>query len=126
MPTTPPFPRKKLAKMGMLKENDFFSALSAQNNYMDKRAVRDFYMGLVRVLTDELRENGIVRMPHIGDFAMVLQKDRMGWSGKERKMFKRKYILKFYSNDSWRKYLNKKFANADVDPVYVRKLSQGK
>lgn len=64
-------------------------------------------MGLVRLLTQELRENGVIRLPHLGDLALVKQKDKIGWSGQFQKMLTGKYMLKFYAKETWRKYFVK-------------------
>ena len=103
---TPPINIRALAQKGILKPERFFRLLSEQNNYVDTKTIENFYMGLVRVLTQELRQNGVVRLPHIGDLALVKQKDRIGWKGKIQGMIQGKYVLKFYSQESWRKYFS--------------------
>jgi nucleoid DNA-binding protein len=107
MSVTPPINLRELAKKGVLDEARFFRMLSEQNNYVDKETVRDFYMGLVRLITKELRDNGVARLPHLGDFALVRAKDRMGWAGKTWAMLEGKYVLKFYPFEKWRKYFSK-------------------
>lgn len=107
MPTVPPIDTRELEKKGILDEGRFFRLLSEQNNYVDPKTVRDFYMGLVRLITDELKENGVVRLPHLGMFALVKQKDKPGWAGQFRAMIIGKYILKFYPKEAWRKYFSK-------------------
>ena len=105
MPYTPKINLKELVKKGVLNEDHFFQILSEQNNYVDVKTVKDFYMGLVRVITAELRKNGVVRLPHLGDFALVKQKDRIGWIGyKHQGLVTGKYMIKFYVKDTWRKY----------------------
>ena len=98
---------RALAKKGVLNEEHFFELLSAQNNYVDTKTVKDFYMGLVRVLTQELRKNGVVRLPHIGDFALIKTKDHLGWAGQYQRIIHGSYRLKFYAADAWRKYFKK-------------------
>ena len=61
-------------------------------------------MGLVRVLSSELKAKGGVRLPHLGVFALVKQKDKLGWAGKYQRMILGSYMLKFYPADSWRLY----------------------
>lgn len=107
MPHTPNINIEELKKNGILNESRFFRLLSEQNNYVDPKTVKDFYMGLVRVVSMELRENGVCRFPHLGDFALVKQKDRIGWAGKAQAMIKGKYALKFYPKETWRKYFAK-------------------
>lgn len=107
MPHNPPINISELEKQGVFNKERFFRLLSEQNNYVDPKTVQDFYMGLVRLLTQELREKGVVRLPHLGDFALVKQKDKMGRVGKRNIMISGKYMLKFYPNNSWRKYFSK-------------------
>lgn len=107
MPTVPPIDTRELVKKGILDETRFFRLLSEQNNYVDPKTVRDFYMGLVRLITSELKENGVCRLPHLGDMALVKQKDRLGWAGQFQTMIQGKYILRFYPKELWRKYFVK-------------------
>lgn len=108
MPYTPKINLKELTKKGVLNEDRFFQLLSEQNNYVDVKTVKDFYMGLVRVLTQELRKNGVVRLPHLGDIALIKQKDTVGWIGyKLQGHISGKYMVKFYVKDTWRKYFTK-------------------
>lgn len=107
MAHTPPIDIRELVKKGILDETRFFRLLSEQNNYVDPKTVRDFYMGLVRVLSTELKENGVVRLPHLGDMALVRQKDKIGWAGQFQRMIEGKYMLKFYPKETWRKYFHK-------------------
>jgi len=107
MPTVSPIDLRALAKKGILDEDRFFRLLSEQNNYVDTQTVKDFYMGLVRLITKELRENGVSRLPHLGDFALVKVKDKVGWAGQFRRMIYGKYVLKFYPKEAWRKYFTK-------------------
>ena len=94
-------------KTGLLKEERFFKLLSQNCNYSSPETTKDFYMGLVRHLTKELRKNGIVRLPHLGDFALVKKKDSLGWAGPRQVILKGKYLLRFYVNESWSGYFTK-------------------
>ena len=107
MPYTPQIGISELTKKGFFDEDRFFRLLSEQNNYTDTATVKDFYMGLVRVLSKELKDNGVVVLPHIGYMALVKQKDKIGWAGKFQAMIRGKYMLKFYANQTWRKYFTK-------------------
>jgi hypothetical protein len=96
-----------LKKAGVLSVEDFFNALSSENNYMDPKLAREFYMGFVRAVTKLIRKNGVAQLPHIGTFALVKQKDHMGWTGKVQQMIRGKHTLKFYPLQSWRTYFSK-------------------
>jgi nucleoid DNA-binding protein len=102
----PPIQLSQLAKKGVLNEDTFFRLLSEQNNYVDSDSIKDFYMGLVRLITNELRKNGVATLPHLGVFALVKQKDRVGLAGQFKKMIVGKYVLKFYPKEAWRKYFS--------------------
>lgn len=102
-----PINLKELNRQGILDERRFFRLLSEQNNYVDPKTVEDFYMGLVRMLTKELKDNGVVRLPHMGDMALVKQKDRLGLAGKYQKIIKGSYVLRFYPKEKWRDYFHK-------------------
>lgn len=107
MAHTPPIDLRELQKKGVLDEVRFFRMLSEECNYVAPETVKDFYMGLVRHMTSELKKNGVVRMPHLGDFALVKQKPRLGWAGQFQTMLEGGYMLKFYAKDTWRKYFLK-------------------
>jgi nucleoid DNA-binding protein len=107
MPHTPKVDIKALKKSGAFDEARFFRLLSEQNNYVNQDTVKVFYKGLVRLLTAELKENGIVRLPHLGDIALVKQKDKIGWAGQYQRMITGKYMIKFYPKDAWKKYFSK-------------------
>lgn len=107
MPHTPKIDIRSLVKSGAFDEERFFRLLSEENNYVDPKVVKDFYLGLVRVLTKELKQNGVVRLPHLGDMALVKQKDKIGWAGKVQRIICGKYILKFYPKQAWREYFSK-------------------
>lgn len=107
MPSKPPIDRPALRKAGLLNEDHFYRLVSEQNNYVDQKAIKEIYLGMVRAITGEILKNGMIRLPHLGDFALVKQKDKIGLVGKQRKMIKGRCILKFYAIDTWRFYFNK-------------------
>lgn len=127
----PPIDISALKKEGLLNEEDFFRKLSEKCNYIDERTVRNFYLGVVKVLTEELRKNGVVRLPHIGDFAMLKKKPSMGISGTSQVVLDNVHMLKFYPNRAWKDYFTNYIAmqgeGFSLDPrqkVLKRKLSE--
>ena len=106
MAWTPPIDRR--GKRDLLSEDRFYDLLSQQCNYMDKDAVSDFYMGVVKLVAQELRTNKIARLPHLGDFALVEQRPRIGWAGKSRVFFDSRDVLRFYPKEALRRYFNKR------------------
>lgn len=63
-------------------------------------------MGLVYHINSEMKENGVVRLPHLGDFALVKQKTKLGWKGQFRAMIDGTYMVKFYPKEAWRDYFS--------------------
>ncbi len=108
MPTVPPINRRELRKAGLFDNKRFFGLLSEKNNYMDPKTMEQFYMGFVRAISKELKEKGVVNLPHLGQFALVKVKDKLGWAGKVQQIIKGKYVLKFYPNELWNKYMTTK------------------
>lgn len=104
MAYTPPINRRELGKRGVLDEDKFFSELATECGYHDEAAARDVYMAILRVLTKNLRNNGVARAPHLGDFALVKSKPALALTGKNRVLMDGVYRLKFYPKEAWRQY----------------------
>lgn len=114
MISTPRRKHHEWKKKGLFDEKRFYDLLSVKCNYIDQENVKMFYLGLVRLVSEELRENGMVRLPHIGDFAIAMNNRRGGKVLAGRKPNSRMpmwqvrkgptRVLKFYPNDAWRKY----------------------
>lgn len=107
MAHTPPINIRELKKSGLLEEDRFFQLLSERCNYIDKDTTKVFYMALVKLVVSELRTNGIARLPHLGDMALVKQAPRSVLAGKMRKIIEGVYTLKFYPKESLRIYFTK-------------------
>ena len=106
MAWTPPIDRR--GKRDLLRKDRFLRLLSAQCNFMDQDTISLLYMGVVKVVTQELRTNKIARLPHLGDFAMVEQRPRLGWMGKIRVHMDSRDVLRFYPKEGLRRYFNKR------------------
>ena len=104
MSRTPQVNISQLIKTGALDKERFFRLFSRHCNYMSPEAVKDFYMGFVRHVTQQLREEGIVRLPHLGDIVLLKQKDHFGWAGPRQTWLTGKYLIRFFPNQYWRKY----------------------
>ena len=107
MPYTPPIDRRELQKSGIFDEDKFYKYLSDSWNYMDPGSARFMYLSFVRLVSKKLRSDGVFRLPHLGDFALVKQKPRGRLPGKPGYSEKPEYVLKFYPSDSLREYFNK-------------------
>lgn len=110
---------QELRKTGIFVEDRFYRLLSEENNYADIETVKNFYMGLVRVINEGLREDGVIYLPHLGHFALVKSARCIGFGNKER-MPNGTYTLKFYPINPWVMYFKKLFKNlgpnARLDP----------
>lgn len=103
---------------GLAERPRFFRLLSEHNNYVDPETTCKFYQGLVDMIKQELRENGVIRLPEIGDFVLLKQKAHIGWVGKVQRMIPESTTLKFIPKEALRdhfKALEKK--NLPIYPV---------
>lgn len=103
----PPIDRQALKGKEVMSPVRFFKLLSEKCNYIDQETAQRFYMGLVKLISQELRENGIVRLPHLGDLALVKSPPRSMFAGRGRKVIEGMYMLKFYANNKFREYFSK-------------------
>jgi nucleoid DNA-binding protein len=101
-------PTKHLKNKETLDSERFYRLLSEQSNFIDPDTSFLFYMGLVVLISDELRKNKIVRLPHLGDFALVEQRSRPAWMGKLHAVIGSREILKFYPKERLRRYFSKR------------------
>ena len=107
MATTPPYDRRKLVKDGIFDDDRFYRLLSENCGYISKDLAKQFYSALVRLMTSEMRTNGVVRLPHIGEIALVPEAPRPRWAGKVQVVMSGLRIIRFYPKTDWRDYFNK-------------------
>ena len=113
MGTKIPIDVKALKRAGAVNPDAFFQLLSEQCNYISKKQAQDFYLGLVRTVTKELREKGVCQLPHMGYFALVKRAPKAsgvmgtGVAGAIRGMVGERYTLIFYPTYPWRDYFAK-------------------
>jgi nucleoid DNA-binding protein len=109
---------REIKKTGVLDDKKFYQDISKRCNYVNEDTVKEFYMALVRTVTAGLRENGIIRLPHLGDMALVRQKDKMGISGQKKKFIEGAHMLKFYPDYAIKGYFSElvKSSNRKLDP----------
>ena len=106
MAWTPPINRR--GKKNLLNDKRFYRLLSEQCNFADKDTLFVFYIGLIQLVGQELRRHRVVRLPHLGDMALVRQKPRPGWMGKAHVYMGERDVLKFYPKERLRRYFNKR------------------
>jgi nucleoid DNA-binding protein len=99
---------KSVKKMDYLTKELFFQQVSARCNYMDPQLVKDVYMSLVKVIVQELRHKGVVRLPNFGDFVITMHKERLttNVADGETVVVPKKRTVKFRTNVMLKKYLN--------------------
>ena len=99
---------KYLKRPELLNEKRFYRLLGQQSNYIDPDTALVFYAGLVGLIGEELRKNKFVRLPHLGDFALVEQKSRPAWCGRLHAVIGTREVLKFYPKEYLRRRFNKR------------------
>ena len=110
---TLPYSVKELKKAGALDEDKFYATLSEQCNYIDVETAKKFYMGLVRAVTKILKNEGVVRLPLIGDICLLKTKRTTGIVGRApdgswmRGPLGTRYVITFSANAAWNEYFSK-------------------
>lgn len=106
MPWTPPI-NARLRK-DLLKDKRFYRLLSEHANFIDPDTTFAFYMSLVALVGEELRRNKIVRLPHLGDFALIRQQPRVAWTGSIQAKIDSREVLRFYPKERLRRYFSQR------------------
>jgi len=97
-----------LKRKELLDQKRFFRMLAEKNNYIDYDTTFAFYMALVELIGQELRENRYIRLPHLGDFALTEQKSRVALIGKIQAVIGSRAVLKFYVKEGLRRRFNQR------------------
>jgi len=101
-------PTKHLKKKELLNYERFYRLLSESSNFVDPEAVIRIYLGLIMVIDQELRRHKFIRLPILGDFALVRQKSRPAWVGRSHCVIDGREVLKFYTKEAFREHFNKR------------------
>ena len=101
-------PTKHLRRKELLGNERFYRLLSENAGFIDPEAVARIYLGLVMVIEQELRKHKFVRLPILGDFALVRQKSRPAWVGRSHCVIEGREVLKFYFKEDFRRHFNKR------------------
>ncbi|MDO8513937.1 MAG: hypothetical protein Q7S50_00110 [bacterium] len=101
-------PTKHLKTKELTDSKRFYRELSAMCNFVDDETATQWYIGLVRLISQELRNNKFVRLPHIGDLALSPQKRKVAWCGKAHVYLGPTETLRFYPHDKMRRYFAKR------------------
>ena len=98
----------KIIDVELLGNERFYRLLSERSNYIDPEVAGSIYLSLVYVIVDELRKHKFIRLPTLGDFAIVRQKSRPALIGRRHCIIDGMEILKFYPKHSFRGYFNER------------------
>ena len=101
-------PTKHLKRKELLDEDRFFKLLGLKSKFVDRDMAFIFYMGLVELIGAELRANKFIRLPHLGDMGLILQKPRPAWVGKAHVVIGSREVLKFYPKERLRRYFSER------------------
>jgi nucleoid DNA-binding protein len=101
-------PTKHLRKKELLGNERFYRLLSEHSNYMDPEVAANVYLSMVYTIVDELRKHKFIRLPTLGDFALVRQKSRPALVGRSQCVIDGMEVLRFYPKHSFRGYFNER------------------
>lgn len=101
-------PTKHLRKKELLDNERFYRLISERSNYIDPEVALRIYFSLVAVITEELNKHKFIRLPILGDFALIRQKSRPAWVGRLHSVIDGMEVLKFYPRSTFREYFNKR------------------
>lgn len=114
MAHNPPINRRQLGKDGHFDEDIFFEELALECGISDTKTVRQVYLGLVRLLNKRMLTKYVCRLPHLGDFALPMQKSRSVLAGKGRTITPPRRALKFYALEKWTKHIAARLGYTDL------------
>jgi nucleoid DNA-binding protein len=104
MPHTPPIQRNK--NRHLLNDERFYRLLGHQYSHISKDEAFVMYIAIVKLVEQELRRHKMVRLPHLGDFALVKYKSRPALVGSKQVKLPEREVLKFYPKERLRRYFN--------------------
>lgn len=104
MPYTPPIQRNK--RRHLLNDQRFYQLLTQQFSHISRDEAFIMYIAIVKLVEQELRRHKMVRLPHLGDFALVKYKSRPGLVGSHQVRLPEREVLKFYPKERLRRYFN--------------------
>jgi nucleoid DNA-binding protein len=102
------------ANKELLRDERFYQLLSKELNHLSRDEVFIIYVAMVQVVERELRRNKVVRMPHLGDFALVKRASRPGVAGPHQVMLPDHEVLKFYPKQRLKRYFSERQKQARV------------
>lgn len=90
------------------KKEEFFKLLADKWGFMDQQSTQNYYYSLIRLMCDELRKKGMVRLPDFGDFYLVFHKQRRSLNVNSGlfEFLPPKKTIKYDSDYKLKKYFN--------------------
>ena len=113
MPHKPPINLKELKERGMLDEEKFYSDLAMEAGLNDPEIAQRVYLALVRLISTRLVESYGTRLPHLGEMAAPMFKEKIGRVGDKSVKIPPRRVIKFYSKPAWQKHMSAKFGYTD-------------
>lgn len=101
-------PIKHLKKKELLGNERFYRLLSENAGYIAPEAAARIYLGLIVLIGDELKKHKFIRLPILGDLALVRQKSRPAWVGRTHCVIDGREVVKFYIKEDFRRHFNKR------------------
>ncbi len=92
------------ANKDLLRDERFYHLLTKELSHMSRDEVFLIYVAMVQVVAQELRRHKVVRLPHLGDFALVKRAGRPGVAGPHQVMLPDHEVLKFYPKQRLKRY----------------------
>lgn len=91
-----------------IKKNEFFKMLAEKWGFIDQQSTKDYYYSLIRLMCNELKKKGMVRLPDFGDFYLVFHKQRRSLNVNSRlfEFLPPKKAIKYDSDYKLKKYFN--------------------
>ena len=95
--------------MKSIGSEEFFKKIAIHANIMDVETVRDVYYGMIRTISRELKDTGIIKLPEWGNFYLNIHKERRSndLASRTIKILPAKTTVKFSPIDKVKKYFHK-------------------
>ena len=101
-------PTRHLRKKELLGNERFYRLLSENAGYIAPEVAARIYLGLIVLIGDELKKHKFIRLPILGDLALVRQKSRPAWVGHAHCVIDGREVLKFYAKEDFRQHFNQR------------------
>ena len=97
---------KSKKEMNLMSNQEFFAKIAEKCNYISEELVKDVYYELVRLTSNELRHNGAIRYPDLGDFYIKYRKEKVVRNVSDGKLIKMppQKVVKFTASHKIQKY----------------------